>query len=156
MEIKEKIEEIVEKVKNDKDFDKNFKEDPVKALEELLGTDLPDEQVKAVIEGVKAKVNLDELGDKAGDLLGGAVDKLKGLFGGKKVEPSKRRGGKPLLFSCSIPPLGGERQRKTPSRMGRGYCSIILRRRTPRIRGSPPQKAWGRCPASGSSPPPPP
>lgn len=61
MEIKEKIEEIVEKVKNDKDFGKNFKEDPV-----------------------KAKVNLDELGDKAGDLLGGAVDKLKGLFGGKK------------------------------------------------------------------------
>ena len=84
MEIKEKIEEIVEKVKNDKDFGKNFKEDPVKALEELLGTDLPDEQVKAVIEGVKAKVKLDELGDKAGDLLGGAVDKLKGLFGGKK------------------------------------------------------------------------
>ena len=77
MEIKEKIEEIVEKVKNDKDFGKNFKENPVKALEELLGTDLPDEQVKA-------KVNLDELGDKAGDLLGGAVDKLKGLFGGKK------------------------------------------------------------------------
>ena len=32
MEIKEKIEEIVEKVKNDKDFGKNFKEDPVKAL----------------------------------------------------------------------------------------------------------------------------
>ena len=84
MEIKEKIEEIVEKVKNDKDFGKNFKEDPVKALEELLGTDLPDKQVKAVIEGGKAKVNLDELGDKAGDLLGGTVDKLKGLFGGKK------------------------------------------------------------------------
>ncbi len=31
MEIKEKIEEIVEKVKSDKDFGKHFKEDPIKA-----------------------------------------------------------------------------------------------------------------------------
>ena len=82
-EIKEKIEEIVEKVKSDKAFGKHFKEDPIKALEGVLGTDLPDEQVKALIEGVKAKVNLDELGDKAGDFLGGAMDKVKGLFGKK-------------------------------------------------------------------------
>lgn len=82
-EIKEKIEEIVEKVKSDKDFGKHFKEDPIKALEGVLGTDLADEQVKALIEGVKAKVNLDELGDKAGDFLGGAMDKVKGLFGKK-------------------------------------------------------------------------
>lgn len=49
----------------------------------MLGTDLPDEQVKALIEGVKTKVNLDELGDKAGNFLGGAMDKVKGLFGKK-------------------------------------------------------------------------
>lgn len=35
--IKEKIEEIVEKVKNDKDFAKKFKEDPIKALEGVIG-----------------------------------------------------------------------------------------------------------------------
>ena len=49
----------------------------------MLGTDLPDEQVKALIEGVKTKVNLDELGDKAGDFLGDAMDQVKGLFGKK-------------------------------------------------------------------------
>ncbi len=56
----------------------------------------------------------------------------------------------------SLSPLGGERQRTTPSRPGRGSIFITLRKRTPRTRGSLPQKAWGRCPASGSSPPPPP
>ena len=69
----------------------------------------------------------------------------------------KRRGGSDSMFQrSSLSPLGGERQRTTPSRPGRGSIFITLRKRTPRTRGSLPQKAWGRCPASGSSPPPPP
>ena len=36
MDIKEKIEEIVDKVKNDKEFEKNFKENPVKAVESVV------------------------------------------------------------------------------------------------------------------------
>ena len=69
--MKEKIEEIIDKVKNDKDFMKKFKENPVSAVEEVLGVDLPEDQINNVVETVKAKVNLDE---------GGLMDKVKGLF----------------------------------------------------------------------------
>lgn len=70
--MKEKIEEIVKKVKDDKDFAKKFKENPVKAVESVLGVDLPDDQINGIIDGVKAKIQV----DNAGDLL----NKAKGLF----------------------------------------------------------------------------
>ena len=75
MDIKAKSEEIVNKAKSDKDFAAKLQKDPVKTVEDLLGVDLPDEQIKAVVEGVKAKL-------LAGD--GNIVDKIKGLFDGKK------------------------------------------------------------------------
>lgn len=77
MDIKAKIEELVEKVKSDKDFAAKFKADPIKAVEGVLGVDLPDDKINDIIDGVKAKINLDDLGDK----LGGIADKIGGLFG---------------------------------------------------------------------------
>lgn len=81
----DKIEAVVAKIKNDPDFAAKFVKEPVKALEGVLGVDLPDEQVKAVISAVKAKVNLDSVGklldsdgDGKADL--GALSKLGGLF----------------------------------------------------------------------------
>ena len=59
---KAKIEEIVNKVKNDKSFAEKFKKDPVKAVESVIGIDLPDEQINAVITAVKGKIGLDALG----------------------------------------------------------------------------------------------
>lgn len=76
MDIKAKIEEIVKKIESDKDFGAKFKADPIKAVESILGVDLPDDQIKAIVDGVKTKVKLDDLGGIAE----GAVDKLKGLF----------------------------------------------------------------------------
>ena len=73
--IKKKIEEVLDKVKNDKDFAAKFTKDPVKALEDVLGVDLPDDQINAIISGVKAKLTVDKLGDVAGA--------LGGLFGKK-------------------------------------------------------------------------
>lgn len=70
MDIKAKIEEIVEKVKNDENFAADFKADPVKAVEKVIGVDLPDDQVNKVIDGVKAKVSVDDVKDKVGGLLG--------------------------------------------------------------------------------------
>lgn len=70
MDIKAKIEEIVNKVKNDKDFAAKFNADPVKAVEGVLGVDLPDDQVNAVINGVKAQVTGGDLMDKIGGLFG--------------------------------------------------------------------------------------
>ena len=73
MDIKAKIDEVVNKVKSDSSFADKFKSEPVKAVEDVIGVDLPDDAVKNIVEGVKAKINV-----------GGVVDKLGGLFGGKK------------------------------------------------------------------------
>ena len=70
--IKKKAEELVKKIQNDPALLKKFKEYPVKVVEGLIGIDLPDDQIKQVAELVKAKIDL----DKVGDLLGG----LGGLF----------------------------------------------------------------------------
>lgn len=69
--LKEKIEAIVEKIKKDPDFAKKFQEEPVKAMEEILGVDLPDDKINELIDAVKLKLNLDE-----NELFG----KIKGLF----------------------------------------------------------------------------
>ncbi len=73
MDIKAKVEEIVEKLKGDKTLLSKFQADPIATLEGLLGVDLPDEQLKALADGVKAKLGA----DRVGDALGG----LKGLLG---------------------------------------------------------------------------
>ena len=75
MDIKAKINEIVEKVKNDKDVAANFAKDPVKTVEGLVGVALPDDQVKMITDQVQNK-----LAGKA-DGLGGIVSNVKGLFG---------------------------------------------------------------------------
>ena len=70
MDIKEKIEEIVAKIKADPDFAKDFKTEPVKAVEKVLGVDLPDDIIEKVIDGVKSKVSFDDITDKVGGILG--------------------------------------------------------------------------------------
>lgn len=70
MDIKAKVDEIVSKVKNDKDFSKNFKENPTKAIESIIGVDLPDEEVNKIVSGIKAKLTADDIGDKIGGLIG--------------------------------------------------------------------------------------
>ncbi|MGM9607961.1 MAG: hypothetical protein ACI3XJ_10705 [Oscillospiraceae bacterium] len=72
MDIKAKIEEIVEKITKDKDLKEQFQTDPVKAVETLLGVDLPDDTVEKIVAGVKAKLT--------GDKLAGTADSLKNLF----------------------------------------------------------------------------
>ena len=79
MNIKEKIEELVEKIKGDPDLKKNFMKEPIPTLEKLLGVNLPDEKIKPLIDGIKSKLDADELKDKLGDIGG----KLGGLFGKK-------------------------------------------------------------------------
>lgn len=66
--LKEKVNEIVEKIKNDKDLAAKFRKDPVVTVEELLGINLPDEQIAKVVEMVRAKIDMDKLGDALGGL----------------------------------------------------------------------------------------
>lgn len=70
MDIKAKIEELTDKIKSDKALQKQFQEDPVSAVESLLGVDLPYDQVEKIVDGVKAKIQLDNIGDALGGLFG--------------------------------------------------------------------------------------
>lgn len=72
MDIKEQIKKVVDSISNDKKLQEQFQKEPVKALESVLGMDLPDDVINQVIQGVKAKLTVDNVS--------GAVDALKGLF----------------------------------------------------------------------------
>lgn len=72
MDIKEQVTKAVEKITKDKELQEQFKTVPAKALESILGIDLPDEIVDQIIKGVKAKLTTDKVSD--------AVDSLKGLL----------------------------------------------------------------------------
>ncbi len=72
MDIKAKISEIVDKIKNDPSLKEDFTKDPEKTVEKLLGVDIPDGIADKVVDGVKAKLT--------GDALGGLAGKIKGLF----------------------------------------------------------------------------
>ena len=67
-EIKEKIDQIVEKIKNDKNIAAKFQTNPVGVVEELIGVDLPDDQINGVVETVKAKLKLDKVSEGLGGL----------------------------------------------------------------------------------------
>ena len=68
MDIKAKITELVDKIKNDKDLQAQITKDPVKAVEKLLGVDLPDDMVEKIVDGVKAKLTADKLSEGLGAL----------------------------------------------------------------------------------------
>ena len=73
--IREKIDEIVEKIKSDDKLMEKFQKDPISAVESLIGIDLPNDQIEQLVDGIKAKIKLDDIGDKLGA--------LGGLFGKK-------------------------------------------------------------------------
>ena len=66
--LKEKVDEIVEKIKSDKNIAAKFQKDSIGTVEGLIGIDLPNDQIEALVEGIKAKINLDKLGNLAGGL----------------------------------------------------------------------------------------
>lgn len=68
MDLKEKIEAILEEIKKNPDIKKDFEKDPVKAIEKLIGIDLPDDVIEKIIDGVKAKLTMDNVSKIAGAL----------------------------------------------------------------------------------------
>lgn len=70
--VKAKIEELAQKLKEDPKLTEKFKSDPVKTVEGLLGIDLPDDQLKPLVSGIQAKLAASHVGD--------ALDGLKKLF----------------------------------------------------------------------------
>ena len=68
MDIKAKIEEIVKKLMSDKNLMAKFDRNPAAVIEELIGIDLPNDQVNQLISGIKAKIKLDQVGDVLGGI----------------------------------------------------------------------------------------
>ena len=70
MDIKAKIEQAVKKLLSDKNLMAKFEKNPASVIEELIGVDLPDDMVNQIVEGIKAKIKLDQLGNALGSLGG--------------------------------------------------------------------------------------
>lgn len=66
--LKSKVEDTVKKLQSDPALLDKFQKDPVKTAEELLGVDLPQDQLQPLVTGVKARLTAGELGDKLGGL----------------------------------------------------------------------------------------
>lgn len=75
IDIKDIIEKVVDKVKDDPELLAKFKKDPVSVVEKLVGIDLPNDQLEKVADLVMAKINVDKVGD--------VLEGLGGLFGKK-------------------------------------------------------------------------
>ena len=73
--IKEMIEELVEKILSDKALKEKFMKDPIAVVEKLIGIDLPNDKIEKLVDGIKAKITIDDIGD--------ALGALGGLFGKK-------------------------------------------------------------------------
>ena len=70
------VEKAVKKILKDEKLQKQFLDEPVKALEKVLDIDLPDELLEPVIDGIKAKIKADQVADTLKD----ASKLLKKLF----------------------------------------------------------------------------
>ena len=67
-EIKELIKKLADKVQSDDEIKELFKKEPIKAVEKILGVDLPDDVVKKIIDGVKASITIEDAKDLLGSL----------------------------------------------------------------------------------------
>ena len=77
MEIQKIINDVIAKLKDDDQLLANFKSNPTKVLEKLVGVDLPDDKIDPIIDGIMAKLKIDDLAEKAEGIMGA----LGGLFG---------------------------------------------------------------------------
>ena len=62
--------QVAQKLGKDENLLEAFKKDPVTVIEKKLGIDLPNDQLNALIDGIKAKLKADDVLDAAGKLFG--------------------------------------------------------------------------------------
>ncbi|MDO4276911.1 MAG: hypothetical protein Q4D16_24895 [Eubacteriales bacterium] len=83
MNLKEMIEKVEEKLKNDDAFKASLVKEPVKTLENLLGIDIPEDTLKDIMDAVKDKLEGNTVSGiikEAEEKIGGAEKILEGLF----------------------------------------------------------------------------
>ncbi len=72
MDINAMVQDLLGKIMQDDSLKAKFMANPINAVESLIGMDLPDDQLKAVADGILAKIGAEGAGD--------ALNKLKSLF----------------------------------------------------------------------------
>lgn len=70
MDIMEKVEELVEKIRADKNLKEKFDKDPAAVLESLVGIDLPNDQVNNLVDAIKVKLAATDVSGLLGGLFG--------------------------------------------------------------------------------------
>ena len=70
MDIKAKVDQIVDKIKNDPSLADKFQSDPVGAVESIAGIDLPNDQIEPIVDAIKAKLDVDKIAGALGGLFG--------------------------------------------------------------------------------------
>ena len=68
MDIKAKIEELVKKITGNGDLLSKFKSGPKETVKSLVGDKLPDDVLDKITDGVKAKIDIDDIKGKLGGL----------------------------------------------------------------------------------------
>ena len=71
------VEQVVSKLTGNNSLIEQFKKNPVKIVTDILGIKLDDQLIQAIIKAVQGKLNIQDVVENAGGILG----KLKGLFG---------------------------------------------------------------------------
>lgn len=90
------VQEIIQKLETkfaDEAFKNALKSDPVKAIENVIGTKIPEDKIKEVVAAVEKKIAAEgtenivkEVEAKAEEALGGVKDLLGGILGGDKKD----------------------------------------------------------------------
>ncbi len=81
------IRQLAESFAKDSTLRAQFQQNPAKAVEKLLGVDLPEDAIQQIVQGVKAKLSAGKLSD--------TVDPLKNSF--DKRDASPKWGARPFL-----------------------------------------------------------
>ena len=80
MDIQKIINDAIAKLKADDNLLENFKANPkIVITGDITQIDLPDDKIDAVVKGIMAKLNIDDLAEKAEGIMGA----LGGLLGKK-------------------------------------------------------------------------
>ena len=68
MDITAMVKDAVEKITKDDKLTKAFKDDPTETVKKVVGDKVPAEAVDKIVDGVKAKIDLDKASSALGSL----------------------------------------------------------------------------------------
>lgn len=61
MDIKVKVEELVDKIKGDKNLASKFQKDPTRTVSDLVGVELPKDKIEPIVDAIKSKLKLEKV-----------------------------------------------------------------------------------------------